>query len=130
MPRAVTADRGYGETKVDAELLELGVHHVAIPRKGRPGAHRLAVESARRFRTLIKWRTGSEGRISHLKHSWGWERTMLDGIEGRLMVRLGCPRSQRHQDRRADRRARTEQAPRPFPRQRTKRPERGGSKTT
>jgi len=42
----------------------------------------LRVESSQRFRKLIKWRTGSEGRISHLKHAWGWERTMLDGIDG------------------------------------------------
>jgi len=82
VPRAATADRGYGEAKVEAELHALGVTHVAIPRKGRPGAARRAVESSRRFRKLIKWRTGSEGRISHLKHSWGWERTMLDGIDG------------------------------------------------
>lgn len=81
-PRSATADRGYGEAKVEAELHELGVTHVAIPRKGRPGAQRRAVESSRRFTKLIKWRTGSEGRISHLKHSWGWERTMLDGIDG------------------------------------------------
>jgi transposase, IS5 family len=82
VPRAVTADRGYGEAKVETELHGLGVTHVAIPRKGRPGVARQGVESSRRFRKLIKWRTGSEGRISHLKHSWGWERTMLDGIDG------------------------------------------------
>jgi transposase, IS5 family len=70
------------EAKVEAELHELGVRHVAIPRKGRPGAARQGVESSRRFRKLVKWRTGSEGRISHLKHSWGWERTLLDGIGG------------------------------------------------
>ena len=67
---------------MEAELESLGVKHVAIPRKGRPGAQRQAIESSRRFRKLVKWRTGSEGRISHLKHSWGWERTMLDGIDG------------------------------------------------
>jgi IS5 family transposase len=82
VPKKATADRGYGEAKVEAELHELGVKHVAIPRKGRPGAARQAVESSRRFRKLIKWRTGSEGRISYLKHSWGWERTLLDGIDG------------------------------------------------
>ena len=27
-------------------------------------------------------RTGSEGRISHLKHRYGWDRTRLDGREG------------------------------------------------
>jgi transposase, IS5 family len=82
VPKAVTADRGYGEAKVETELVSLGVRHVAIPRKGRPGAKRRELESSRRFRKLVKWRTGSEGRISHLKHSWGWERTMLDGIDG------------------------------------------------
>ena len=80
--QSVTADHGYGEAKVEAELQALGVQRIAIPRKGRPGAQRQAVESTRRFRKLVKWRTGSEGRISYLKHSWGWERTMLDGIDG------------------------------------------------
>ena len=81
--RAVTADRGYGEASVETGLVALGVKRIAIPRKGRPGTRRAAsVESARRFRTLVKWRTGSEGRISHLKHSFGFERTVLDGIVG------------------------------------------------
>jgi len=81
-PKAVTTDRGYGEASVEVALTELGVERIAIPRKGNPGKARRAVESARRFRTLVKWRTGSEGRISHLKHSFGFERTMLDGIVG------------------------------------------------
>ena len=59
VPRAVTADRGYGEAKVEAELHELGVTHVAIPRKGAP-VPPARVESARRFRKLVKWRTGSK----------------------------------------------------------------------
>ena len=82
VPKAVTADRGYGEASVEAELLSMGVRHVAIPRKGRPGAPRRQVESAPPFRKLVKWRTGSEGRIAHLKRSCGWERTVLDGIDG------------------------------------------------
>ena len=82
VPKAVTADRGYGEPKVETELQSLGVKHVAIPRKGRPGAERQKIESAPRFRKLVKWRTGSEGRIAHLKRSCGWERTVLDGIDG------------------------------------------------
>jgi IS5 family transposase len=81
-PRAVTADRGYGEAKVEANLRDNGVGYVAIPRKGRPGATRQKIERAPRFRKLIKWRTGSEGRISHLKHGYDWTRTMLDGIDG------------------------------------------------
>lgn len=81
-PKAVTADRGYGEAKVDAELEALGVKVVAIPRKGRPGAARQRVERSRGFRTLVKWRTGSEGRISCLKRDAGWARTLMDGLGG------------------------------------------------
>jgi IS5 family transposase len=81
-PRAVTADRGYGEASVEDALVSLEVATVAIPRKGRPGPTRRSVESSRKFRSLIKWRTGSEGRISHLKHAFGFERTVLDGIDG------------------------------------------------
>jgi hypothetical protein len=39
-PRTVTADRGYGEARVDNDLHELGVRTVVIPRKGRPGKAR------------------------------------------------------------------------------------------
>jgi IS5 family transposase len=81
-PAAVTADRGYGEAKVDADLTSLGVKFVAIVRKGRQSAARRAAERAPRFRKLIKWRTGSEGRISALKRSWGWSRSVMDGTEG------------------------------------------------
>ena len=30
----------------------------------------------------MKWRTGCEGRISHLKRNYGWDRTMIDTTEG------------------------------------------------
>jgi IS5 family transposase len=82
VPAAVTADRQYGETAIDTELAGLGVQRVAICRKGQPGAARRATEHARGFRRLVKWRTGCEGRISHLKHRYGWDRTMMDGIDG------------------------------------------------
>jgi len=81
-PKAVAADRGYGEAKVDAELQGLGVRHVAIVRKGRQSAVRQAVERRPRFQKLIKWRTGSEGRISALKRNYGWGRSLMDGLGG------------------------------------------------
>jgi transposase, IS5 family len=81
-PRAVTADRGYGEAAVDRDLHELGVRSVAIPRKGKPSAARREFEHRKAFRDKIKWRTGSEGRINHLKRSYGWNRTQLTGIQG------------------------------------------------
>ena len=82
VPGAATADRGYGEAAVDDQLHALGVAQVAIPRKGTPSAARQAHEHTRSFRRLVKWRTGSEGRISHLKHRYGWDRTLMDGIDG------------------------------------------------
>jgi transposase, IS5 family len=81
-PRAATADRGYGEASVEEELSDLGVKSVVIPRRGRANAKRRMLQSSKRFVKLVKWRTGSEGRISHLKHSWGWNRTRIDGIDG------------------------------------------------
>jgi transposase, IS5 family len=87
VPGAATADRGYGEAAVDDQLHALGVERVAIPRKGTPSAARQAHEHTRSFRRLVKWRTGSEGRISHLKHRYGWDRTRMDGIDG---ARIWC----------------------------------------
>jgi transposase, IS5 family len=82
VPRAVTADRGYGQAAVERDLHELGVRTVAIPRKASTSPARKAVEHARPFRQLVKWRTGCEGRISHLKRGYGWDRTLLDGKNG------------------------------------------------
>jgi len=81
-PHTVTADRGYGEAKVDQQLTDLGVKSVVIPRKGRPSQARRAEEHRKAFRRTIKWRTGSEGRISYLKRGYGWDRTRLDGLQG------------------------------------------------
>jgi transposase, IS5 family len=81
-PRTVTADRGYGEQPVEDSLRGLGVRQVVIPRKGKPGKARQATQQRRAFRRHLKWRTGSEGRISTLKRGYGWDRTRLDSTEG------------------------------------------------
>ena len=81
-PGTVTADRGYGEKRVEDALHDLGVRTVVIPRKGKPGQARQAAEHRPAFRRTIKWRTGSEGRISTLKRGYGWDRTRIDGTEG------------------------------------------------
>ena len=81
-PRTVTADRGYGEASVDEALHDLGVRNVVIPRKGKPGKARQAAEHRPAFRKSVKWRTGSEGRISSLKRGYGWDRTRIDGTAG------------------------------------------------
>jgi transposase, IS5 family len=81
-PRAVTADRGYGDAKVSADVENLGVKQVAVIRKGRQSAARRVVERRPGFVKLIKWRTGSEGRISSLKRDFGWGRSLMDGVGG------------------------------------------------
>ncbi|MEV0811116.1 ISNCY family transposase [Micromonospora sp. NPDC050200] len=86
-PGAVAADRGYGEAGVETDLRDAGVKSVAIPRKGKPGTARQAHERQPGFRRLVKWRTGCEGRISHLKHRYDWDRTRLDGLSG---ARIWC----------------------------------------
>ena len=81
-PKTVTADRGYGEAKVDCELTGLGVTNVVIPRKGRPSQARRGAEHRPAFRRTIKWRTGCEGRISTLKRGHSWDRTRIDTTAG------------------------------------------------
>jgi IS5 family transposase len=78
----VTADRGYGEARVKNDMHDLGVSTVVIPRKGRPGKARQAHEHRQSFRRTVKWRTGSEARISTLKWQYGWDRTRLDDLDG------------------------------------------------
>ena len=82
VPRAVTADRGYGQPAVERDLHALGVHTVAIPRQSTTSSARKTIEHGRGFRRLVKWRTGCEGRISYLKRGYGWDRTRLDGRHG------------------------------------------------
>jgi transposase, IS5 family len=82
VPKAVAADRGYGGAETDAELEQLGVNKVAIPRKGKPSAARKKAESAPGFRKLVKWRTGCEGRVASLKRNYGWGRSLMDGTAG------------------------------------------------
>jgi IS5 family transposase len=81
-PRAVTADRGYGEQGVEDDLRDAGVRYVVLPTKGRPNAARRQVENRRAFRKMVRWRTGAEGRISCAKRDFGLSRTRIDGLAG------------------------------------------------
>ena len=82
VPRAVTADRGYGQPAVERDLQAMGVRTVVIPRQAKTSPARKTIEHSRSFRRLVKWRTGCEGRISYLKRRYGWDRTHLDGRNG------------------------------------------------
>jgi IS5 family transposase len=103
-PKAVTADRGYGEARVDDALIALGVKTVAIPRRGRPTPSRIATH---RHATLRPVRATdqmadrerskdlvSETRLPVAAHPLRWSRRRPH------LVRLGCPHPQLDQDRR------------------------------
>lgn len=87
VPSLVTADRGYWDSTVEADLAAAGVTTVVIPRTGKPSAARARIEHADAFIDAVKWRTGSEGRVSHLKRDWQWRRTRLRGHPG---ARIWC----------------------------------------
>ena len=89
VPDAVTADRGYGQSSVDQELDALGIDLIAILRKGTTSQKRQAIEQADNFVELVKWRTGSEGRIAALKRQHGWDRARIRGLVG---ARIWCGR--------------------------------------
>jgi len=81
-PVLVTADRGYWDSKIEADLTGMGVTTIAIPRTGKASKARAEIEHADTFVTAVKWRTGCEGRISHLKRDCGWRRTRLRNHNG------------------------------------------------
>ena len=90
--------------RAENDLHDLGVRTVVIPRKGRPGKACQAHEHRRTFRRTVKWRTGSETRISTLKRQYGWDRTRLDRPRrGPDLDRTRGPGPQPGQDRRPGR---------------------------
>ncbi len=74
-PREVALDGGF-EQKPTAEALQ----HLAPERVFIAGRKQTC--SRRTLRRLAKYRTGAEGRISHLKRSYGMRRTRLKGQAG------------------------------------------------
>lgn len=81
-PKAVTADRGYGEAAIEDQLRDIGVRNVVLPRKGKANAQRREIQNRRAFKKMVRWRTGCEGRISCAKRDFGLARTRLDGLHG------------------------------------------------
>jgi IS5 family transposase len=74
-PRAVIVDGGFipGPTK-DA-FPDLNEHQIQVAGRHEPGSRRTRKRRAR-------YRTGIEGRISHLKRSYGMRRSRLKGDDG------------------------------------------------
>jgi IS5 family transposase len=74
-PREVAVDGGFQPTPTNAALSELGVKTVFIAGHQEPASRRTK-------RRLARYRTGAEGRVSHLKRRYGLDRSRLKGDEG------------------------------------------------
>jgi len=76
LPREVALDGGFNVGPTSQALEDLTPDRVFISGRQQPG-------SKRTQRRLQRYRTGAEGRISHLKRSYGMDRSRLKGDEGR-----------------------------------------------
>ena len=74
-PREVALDGGFQAAPTDEALTELAPERVFIAGRQEPGARRTR-------RRLARYRTGQEGRISHLKRRYGLDRSRLKGAQG------------------------------------------------
>lgn len=74
-PREVVLDGGFGHHRSEEQLAEIEPERVFVSGRQEPG-------SARTKRRLRRYRTGVEGRISHLKRGYGLKRSRLKGLEG------------------------------------------------
>lgn len=81
-PKDVVADRGYDDDAVVGELINTGVREVVIPKRGKISSERSEKQRTSKFKRLVKWRSGSEGRISVLKNAYCMDRTLMDGLGG------------------------------------------------
>lgn len=74
-PREVALDGGFGHLKSDEQLASLEPERVFVSGRRESGSRRTR-------RRLRRYRTGTEGRISHLKRGYGLKRSRLKGHEG------------------------------------------------
>jgi IS5 family transposase len=74
-PKEIALDGAFNVGPTTAAVEDLAPDRVFISGRQQPG-------SKRTQRRLQKYRTGAEGRISHLKRSYGMDRSRLKGDEG------------------------------------------------
>jgi IS5 family transposase len=74
-PRLAVADGGFASGGNERAARDRGVQHVVLPRQSRE-------ERSRAARAALRWRTGSEGRISALKRRHGLRRCRYRGSSG------------------------------------------------
>jgi transposase, IS5 family len=81
-PYLVTADAAFFSQRNETAAHARGVKRVAIPNRSSTSAQRKKLQKKRWFRSALKWRTGSEGRISLLKRRHGLNRCHYKGMPG------------------------------------------------
>jgi len=74
-PREAAVDGGFQRTPTNAALAELGANTVFIAGHQEPASRPTK-------RRLARYRTGAEGRVSHLKRRYGLDRSRLKGDQG------------------------------------------------
>jgi IS5 family transposase len=74
-PREVALDGGFGPVVTAQTLAALAPTRTFISGRAEPGSRRTR-------RRLARYRTGAEGRISHLKRGYGLRRSRLKGDQG------------------------------------------------
>jgi IS5 family transposase len=74
-PQLAVADGGFASRSNERAAQDRGVRHVVLPRQHRETRSRAA-------RAALRWRTGSEGRISALKRRHGLRRCRYRGASG------------------------------------------------
>jgi len=74
-PQLAVADGGFASRSNERAAQDRGVRHVVLPRQPREMRSRAA-------RAALRWRTGSEGRISALKRRHGLRRCRYRGLRG------------------------------------------------
>jgi IS5 family transposase len=75
-PREVALDGGFNVGPTREAFEDLAPERVFISGRQQPGSRRTQ-------RRMQRYRTGAEGRISHLKRGYGLDRSRLKGDEGR-----------------------------------------------
>ena len=81
-PDLLAGDRGCYSPRNEELARKAGVEHIVLPKTGRLSPERQKHEKQRWFRRGMRFRSGSEGRISVLKRSYGLDCCLNHGEEG------------------------------------------------
>jgi transposase, IS5 family len=81
-PKIATADRGVYSPENEQAAKDLGVKRVVLPKPGAKSRARQHLEDQPWFKAVRRWRSGVEGRISHLRRARGLDHCFNHGEAG------------------------------------------------